>query len=391
MYRLVVKLFLLATVCSLFLGGNAVAESRSGAFTVSPMVGYHVIDGGMDLDDAAVFGLGLGYNVSPEWALEADLRYTPTETDTANSVDIDIWTVSLGALYHFSPEAVLTPYLSFGAGLMVYDIDNTSSNDEDVFGYYGGGVKYSLSRSTALRLDARHLLDYRSDSDGSTHDDTNWRHHFQAMAGLTFQFGSASAATVRQDPVPEPVVKEDVKAPVDSDRDGVLDSQDKCPGTAPGVRVDNDGCPADTDGDGVEDYLDACVDTPAGMEVDRNGCPEAAEEAAVLTLNLLFGFDKDQITPFHYNELNKAAEFIKKYPLYPVVIEGYADDQGPIEYNQDLSQRRADNVRNVLIKKYKVYASRISAVGFGEVLPVAGNDVVEERMKNRRVVINLRP
>ena len=83
--------------------------------------------------------------------------------------------------------------------------------------------------------------------------------------------------------------------------------------------------------------------------------------------------------------------FIKKYPLYPVVIEGYADDPGPIEYNQDLSQRRADNVRNVLIKKYKVYASRISAVGFGEVLPVAGNDVVEERMKNRRVVINLRP
>lgn len=391
MNRSIIKLVLLTMVCSLFLGGNVMAEVRVGAFTLSPMVGYHVIDGGMDLDDGAAFGLGLGYNASLNWAIEADLRYTPTETDTASDIDIDIWTGSLGALYHFNPKAAFNPYLSFGVGLMVYDIDNTSSDDEDVFGYYGGGFKYSLSQSTAFRLDARHLLDYRSDNGGSKHDDADWRHHLQAMFGLTFQFGGASAVSARQDSAPV-VAKKEVQAPVvDSDHDGVFDPQDKCYGTASGVRVGNDGCPADTDGDGVKDYLDACVDTPEGASVDQNGCLEVAEEPVVLTLNLLFGFDKDQITPFHYHDLNKASEFIERYPMYPVVIEGYADDQGPTEYNQDLSQRRADNVRRALIKKYGVYAGRISSVGFGEVQPVAGNTLAEERMKNRRVVINLRP
>lgn len=386
----IIRLIPLTLACYLLMAGNVMAEVRVGAFTVSPMAGYHVIDGGMNLDDGAAFGLGLGYNASLNWAIEADLRYTPTETDTANSVDIDIWTGSLGALYHLNPKADFNPYLSFGAGLMVYDIDNASSNDEDVFGYYGGGIKYSLSRLTAFRLDARHLLDYRSDSGGSKHDDADWRHHFQAMAGLTFQFGGTSAVPAWQAPVPV-VAKKEAKAPVDSDHDGVFDPRDKCAGTTPGVRVDLDGCPADTDGDGVKDYLDACVDTPEGATVDQNGCLEVAKEPVVLTLNLFFGFDKDQITPFHYHDLNKASEFIERYPMYPVVIEGYADDQGPTEYNQDLSQRRADNVRDALIKKYGVYAGRISSVGFGEVQPVAGKALAEERMKNRRVIINLRP
>ncbi|RLB66437.1 MAG: hypothetical protein DRH08_06215 [Deltaproteobacteria bacterium] len=400
------KLLLLPIVCSLLMVGHAMAEVRAGAFTVTPMAGYHVIDGGMDLDNSAAYGLGLGYNVSPEWAVEADLRYTPTETDSGNSDDLDIWTISIGGLYHFNPEAVLNPYVSFGAGLMVYDLDNTSSDDEDAFGYYGAGIKYSLSESTDFRLDARHILDYRSDNSGSTHDDSDWRHHLQAMAGFTFQFGGTSAIPVKQEqyPVPEltpepvakkevkaPVAKKKVKAPVDSDHDGVLDPQDECLGTAPGVRVDKDGCPADTDGDGVADYQDACVDTPKGAKVDQNGCPEAAEEVADLTINLLFGFDKDQVTPFHYSELRKVVAFADLYPAYPVIIEGYADDRGPTEYNQDLSQRRADNVRKALIKKYGFSASHISAVGFGEVQPLAGNDIVDERSNNRRVVINLRP
>ena len=158
MYRSIFNLLLLTTICSLFLGGIALAERQAGTVNVTPSVGYHVIDGGMDLDDAAVFGLGLGFNLSPTWAVETDVRYTSTETDSSNSIDIDIWTFSLGALYHFKPEAVLNPYLSFGAGLMVYDIENTSSDDEDGFGYYGGGIKYALSDSVDFRLDARHLL-----------------------------------------------------------------------------------------------------------------------------------------------------------------------------------------------------------------------------------------
>jgi outer membrane protein OmpA-like peptidoglycan-associated protein len=63
--------------------------------------------------------------------------------------------------------------------------------------------------------------------------------------------------------------------PRDTDKDGVVDRLDKCPGTPLGVKVDKNGCPLDTDGDGVPDYLDKCPDTPkeAYGKVDKNGCP----------------------------------------------------------------------------------------------------------------------
>lgn len=66
-----------------------------------------------------------------------------------------------------------------------------------------------------------------------------------------------------------------VEKPKDSDNDGVNDNKDKCPNTAPGVKVDQNGCeikPKDSDGDGVPDAQDKCPDTPAGAKVDKNGC-----------------------------------------------------------------------------------------------------------------------
>ena len=67
--------------------------------------------------------------------------------------------------------------------------------------------------------------------------------------------------------------------PRDSDRDGVVDRRDKCPGTPFGVRVDKNGCPIDSDGDGVPDYIDQCPDTPveAYGKVDIHGCPQDSD------------------------------------------------------------------------------------------------------------------
>jgi len=390
MYHTTVKLLLLYVVCGLLMGNNALAERRAGALTVTPSIGYHMIDGGMDFDDAATFGFGLGYNVTPEWGVEADLRYTPTETEGDNSTYVNIWTISLGGLYHLTPKADLTPYLSFGAGMMVYDLYGTSNDDEDAFGYYGGGIKYALGESTDFRFDVRHILDYRSDNRGSKHDDATWRHHLQSMAGVTYQFGTAPAA-VKQESAPESMVNDEVKPSEDNDHDGIFGPQDKCQDTAPGVRVNNEGCPADTDNDGVMDYMDACVDTPKGTEVDQRGCTDTSQGVTNLTDNILFGFDKDQITPFHYSELKRTAEVVDKYPVYQVVVEGHADDRGTAEYNQLLSLRRADSVRKELVDKYGIAAARISTVGFGLTRPIAGNSTAEERMKNRRVEISIHP
>src|SRR5213075_1374377 len=71
--------------------------------------------------------------------------------------------------------------------------------------------------------------------------------------------------------------------PLDSDKDGVTDSLDKCPNTPMGIQVDATGCPIahDTDGDGVPDPQDRCPNTPAGSRVDQFGCLLLFEEHAL--------------------------------------------------------------------------------------------------------------
>ena len=65
--------------------------------------------------------------------------------------------------------------------------------------------------------------------------------------------------------------------PRDADHDGVTDNSDRCAGTPMGVAVDANGCPRDTDGDGVADNNDRCAGTPAGTPVDATGCPRDSD------------------------------------------------------------------------------------------------------------------
>ena len=187
MTRTMTKIVCFMAGFSLLLSGSALAENKEGSITLTPMVGYHAIDSDLDLDNEASFGLALGYNFNKNWGIEGDVRYTPTQFETG-STDVDIWTFGLGALYHFQPEQELNPYLAFGVGALSYDSDASSHGDEDFMGYWGGGVKYAMSDSAALRLDLRHILDYRSDNRGSKHDDSDWANHVQAMLGVTFNF-----------------------------------------------------------------------------------------------------------------------------------------------------------------------------------------------------------
>lgn len=69
---------------------------------------------------------------------------------------------------------------------------------------------------------------------------------------------------------------------VDSDMDGVCDTNDKCPGTPTGAKVDKSGCPMDSDKDGVWDGIDQCPDTPAGVKVDAKGCPSDSDRDGVV-------------------------------------------------------------------------------------------------------------
>jgi OOP family OmpA-OmpF porin len=193
----------------------------------------------------------------------------------------------------------------------------------------------------------------------------------------------AKAAIVTPAPAPAPVATP-APAPVDSDKDGVIDENDKCPGTAAGVAVDAKGCPLDSDKDGVVDSADQCPNTKAGMAVDSKGCPPPIEENAKIAIGVLFASGKADIKEDSTDDIKKLAVFMQTYPTTTTVIEGHTDSVGSVALNKELSQRRADAVRDYLVKNYNIDANRIKAVGYGSERPIADNATAEGRKLNRR-------
>lgn len=176
--------------------------------------------------------------------------------------------------------------------------------------------------------------------------------------------------------------------PLDSDGDGVPDTQDRCPDTPRGTPVGWGGCPVDGDGDGVADDRDACPGTPAGAPVDETGCPRpevtVRGEKWSVTGAVLFDLDRAELKPAALPLLDQLAAFLSRNPDYLVVVEGHTDSSGTLDRNMDLSQRRADSVRDYLVEA-GAEGARLSTAALGPSDPVAPNDTAENRAHNRRV------
>ncbi len=137
-------------------------------------------------------------------------------------------------------------------------------------------------------------------------------------------------------------------------------------------------CP-DSDNDGVCDDADRCPGTPAGATVDRFGCWALVGE-------VLFDFDKSVLKPIAYPLLDEVADILKRNPGLRVVFEGHTDSVGTVEYNQNLSERRAGAVMEYMLKS-GIPSGQMETVGYGESLPRATNSTEEGRSSNRRVEI----
>lgn len=152
----------------------------------------------------------------------------------------------------------------------------------------------------------------------------------------------------------------------------------------------------DADGDGVVNKDDKCPDTPRGTRVDADGCPlpVAAPPAGPVTpapdvvrveLDVKFDFDRAVVREGSQADIRAVADFMQQYPQTRTTVEGHTDSVGPDAYNQRLSERRAQAVRDVLVNQYGVAAERVEAMGYGESRPVADNASAEGRAINRRV------
>lgn len=105
-------------------------------------------------------------------------------------------------------------------------------------------------------------------------------------------------------------------------------------------------------------------------------------------INIMFDTNKADIKPRYHEELKKLADFLNEFPNAKGVIEGHTDSVGSKASNMKLSQRRADSVRNYIIKKFGIAPERFSAKGFGPTRPVADNKTTAGKQKNRRIEAN---
>lgn len=113
------------------------------------------------------------------------------------------------------------------------------------------------------------------------------------------------------------------------------------------------------------------------------------EEGLVLPLpeRVLFDFNRADVREDAKATLAKVAEVIAFYATAQVEVQGHTDDEGTDQYNQGLSERRANAVREYLIGAAGVAAERIVVKAYGESQPVAPNDSEENRQRNRRVEV----
>jgi len=112
-------------------------------------------------------------------------------------------------------------------------------------------------------------------------------------------------------------------------------------------------------------------------------------QRAVLHIN--FDTNKADIRKADLPELQKAIDFVKKYPNTKVSLVGYTDSRGTDAYNMKLSQRRADAVKKFLVDNGHVKADMITAVGKGKADPIGDNKTKEGQFENRRVEIREQP
>lgn len=255
-----------------------------------------------------------------------------------------------------------------------------------LFGQAGAGLKYKISNRVDIEGRLMYVITGDDEFDGggdqysavnriSSHTTDNF---FNATLGLTVNLGKNANHIMWVDPLKDIYNKiDELETKVDNiqlcksgdaDNDGVCDDWDRQLDTPAGARVDGSGVALDVDMDGVIDLYDKCVTVPGPVE--NNGCPlnntnNGAVSADETVMNgIEFDLNSDRILPSNNSILNSAVSYINSTNGSYVVV-GATDTRGTESYNQALSQRRADNVKQYLISN-GANSSKLEAQGNGK-------------------------
>jgi len=123
---------------------------------------------------------------------------------------------------------------------------------------------------------------------------------------------------------------------------------------------------------------------PVPIKPDDLSLQKLEQGKTIQLKNIYFEFDKDELMPRSFVELNKLLKIMREHPKLSIEIVGHTDALGDEDYNLDLSRRRALAVVNFL-QENKISKNRLRSHGEGEAKPIASNETDEGRAQNRRV------
>ncbi len=348
-------------------------------YEVTPVVGY-LWNKGSDgylstagIDNHFVYGAQMQFNdVTPLIKPELSLLYGRTNPVGRNDKGGTTTAMASGVI-DLPTMAQMTPYVKAGLG---YEMQ--SNGDDGLLLDAGLGAKYALTENLALKAEWLYFIKNNQDLQGSVQNST-------LLAGLSYAFGENAKPTpvvVAPKPKPAPVVVAPAPKPAP-----VVVPKPAPVVVAPAVAVVATSAvavvaPVDTDKDGVIDSMDKCPKSPAGYKVDAEGCPVSA------SLHINFATGSNAVDAEGRVRINDFADIMKNNPHYKATITGHTDSVGSKASNQKLSVKRAAKVKDMLVRQ-GIAAKRLIVKGKGETSPVANNATVEGRVENRRIQIDL--
>ena len=359
---------------------------------------------GTSPDTGGAFGVRLGYNLNEWIGAEGEFMISPTRTRNDSTRDI-----ILGYRAHliatFIHSGYVRPFILLGYGALTafpgtFDSQDGQNyprgRDTDGFFHAGIGAKFPLTDSLGLRLDGRGLAPatffskyLKFPTAGSEGGWTGF--DYEILLSAYLGFGAAKPAPPPPPPPPARVVDKD------TDGDGILDKDDKCPNEPEDKDgfQDEDGCPdPDNDGDGILDKDDKCPNEPETFNgyQDSDGCPDEVPEAVKKFTGVIEGIHfktgSAAITQDSHRVLDKAIQVLVDYPDVKLEIGGHTDNVGKEEFNKELSQKRAESVREYMVSN-GIAGDRLTAVGYGMDKPITSNKTKADKAKNRRTEFTL--
>jgi OOP family OmpA-OmpF porin len=323
------KSALLLVVSAVIFPVSAHSGLREGSVELSPFIGYNFFESQQNLEDSPVYGGRLGYNFTKHFGIEGVGEYTRSKVDDKTAIHteegqftspistVKITRYHLDLLYHFMPEKKFNPFIAGGYGFAHYRPE-INSRDMAIFNL-GVGAKYWLADDVALRVDLRDHLLY----DEGIHD-------LQATVGIVFAFGGKSTpapvAAVRHEAKPQP--------------------------TPPPALV-------------AKKKVIILASEP---EAEKKILLVEAEPKIIILAfeDVSFDFDQSTLTPEAKKIMKRNIQLLKENPKAEIRVAGYTSAAGTEEYNQKLSERRAEAVRTYLVEEGIVDPDRLSTIGYGE-------------------------